>query len=137
LENYIWLKFDLNTIQYNNINSAKLYLHVKDGWEFPPWCNIDIGIHFSPDDNWDEHTIKWKNQPNFENSAEDTIKNPSRYDIIEFDVTQITEEETTVNGGNGYLTLVIKSEERWLINYLIVYSKENNDVSLRPYLEII
>ena len=86
----------------------------------------DIGIHFSSDDDWNEHTIKWKNQPNFDNSAEDTIKNPSRYDIIEFDVTQITEEEITGNGGNGYLTLVIKSEEKWFSNYLKLYSKENS-----------
>ena len=136
IKNYIWFKFDLRTLQNNNITSAKLYLHVKDGWKIPIWFNIDIGIHFSSDDTWSENTITWENQPNFNEYAEDTFTNPSSYDIIEFNVTQITKEEITGNKGNGYLTLVIKSEAKWLINYLITYSKECNEISLRPYLEI-
>jgi len=92
----------------------------------------DLGAHFCSNDNWNENKIKWKNQPSFNPIPEDTVKNPESFSTIEFNLTNIVQSEIN---GDGYITIVIKSEDNNNYNLFSMFSKENIKY-LRPILEI-
>jgi hypothetical protein len=155
IHNYIWLKFDLNDLQGISITSAKLYLQsfICSGYQ-PGYKNIFkscnglihryskipsnayydqvFGAHFSSNDNWVENKIRWKNQPSFNPVPEDTITNPESFSTIEFDLTNIVQSEIN---GDGYISIVIKSEDNSNYNLFSMFSKENLEF-LRPILQI-
>jgi hypothetical protein len=130
-DRYMWLKFDVTEISPETVESATLVLHVYTSWGFFNPADREFGAYLGEDD-WDELTINWLNQPAILSGPEDTVVAPASFSVIEFDVTEMMKQEAD---GDGILTVVIMSEEKCLFDYLSAYSKENPE-ELRPCLHI-
>ena len=132
-DRYMWLKFNVEGVNPATLTSATLTLHTVISSGVPRSCDRVFGAHLGEDDAWDELTIKWMNQPlPFVAAPEDTVTNPRNFSEIEFDVTDIVRGQAE---GDDILTVVIKSEDMCLTDYLSAYSRENAD-ELKPYIEI-
>jgi len=130
-DRYMWLKFDVSGVDPGALTSATLKLHAIISSGTPRSCDRVFGAHLG-EDTWDELGIKWQNQPGFAPAAEDTVTNPRNFSEIEFDVTDMVKAEA---GGDGILTVVIKSEDSCLTDNLSAYSRENAD-ALQPYIDL-
>lgn len=130
-DRYMWLKFDLSDVDAAALSSATLKLHTVTSSGTPRSCDRVFGVHLG-EDGWDETSINWNSQPGMAVDPEDTVTNPPNFSVIEFDITDAVKSEA---GGDGVLTVVIKSEEKCLTDFLSAYSKENPE-DIRPYLEI-
>ena len=130
-DRYMWLKFNVTEISPDTVESATLVLHVYTSWGFFNPADREFGAYLGEDD-WDELTINWLNQPDILSGPEDTVVAPASFSVIEFDVTEMMKQEAD---GDGILTVVIMSEGKCLFDYLSAYSKENPE-NLRPCLEM-
>lgn len=83
----MWLKFDLTEI--STVPQSTLKLPTLTGWGRTSSSDRILGVHFRDNGSLDETTITWNNRPGFNAGFEDTVTNPSNYDIVEFDVTSV------------------------------------------------
>ena len=130
-----YLKFYLNSIPLEkSITSAKLYLHCVSA---NPTSNVQVNVN-ETGDGWSESTITWNNAPSvgaFVASTDVGGMNQSYF----WDITSYAQTEYS---GDKILSVVVKflqdDPSQNNPNYEKKFaSKENSDVSVRPYLEIV
>ncbi|MFQ5999299.1 MAG: PKD domain-containing protein [Candidatus Bathyarchaeia archaeon] len=130
-----YIKFDLSSIPSGkSITSAKLYLHCVFA---NPTSSVQVNVN-ETGDSWSEGAITWNNAPSvgaFVASTDVGGVNQSYF----WDITSYAQTEYS---GDKILSVVVKflqdDPSQNNPNYERKFaSKENSDVSIRPYLEIV
>jgi len=80
------MKFDLSAYAGATINSAVIRIYVWDLWGTVPTDQIYIGWNLA---DWDESTVTWNNNPNFNQFA--LLTAPSAIGWWEIDVTDLVQ----------------------------------------------
>lgn len=120
-----FLKFDLSPLQGETVNSAVFSAFALSGHSNPV-----IELHHVSNDNWDEETITWNNQPSSDTfiGSEAVQSTPQR---IEFNVESYI--------GENELSLMMSEQgENGFVNF---YSKDLDtgdpgDAVFWPYIEV-
>lgn len=130
-----WLKFDLTDIlpPGTTVASAKLHLYrcAYAGSE------VFEGAYYGSNDDWDEGTITWTNQPFSSVSEEptDSVK-PSEYTWYEWDVTSAA---YTAYNNDQKLTLVIRAVTETGLegdNHYTRFASQTHASGNKPYLTV-
>jgi hypothetical protein len=105
-----WLKFNLGYLPENiGIVSASFHVYLNDEWN--DTADAPIGLYYSTNDTWDETTITWENQPDFEGSTLGTISPPYNVSIQNWYEWQITDLVTETVENDKILSVVLKLED--------------------------
>ena len=103
----IWVKFDLDgkVPTGATVTSAKLGLY--QWWTSGQGDDMDASAHGSPDNDWDEDSITWSNQPDYESDANDTVTlTEGNAQWYEWEVETYVQAEVTA--GDDVLSFLVK-----------------------------
>jgi parallel beta-helix repeat protein len=135
LDERTFLKFDLSGIPAG-IVSAKLYLYCFNSYGFVPENQRNLQVRSVDNDDWNEMTITWDDQPSYENTL-DTCLVPAGNAWCSWDVTSFVQEQHITD---NFLSFCLRAENEDLIDpdYFACgfRSKEYGVVAQRPYLEL-
>ncbi len=137
-----YIKFSLNGLPDRSmISSATLNLYQYDAGGFVPW----VSIYHVSDDTWTEDDVTWNNRPLPDPSSPDTPNAPdliNRLNIgygegwVSFDLLSSGMWDYNADAADGYVTLLIKSDEKGDERHVFYSSEETVAGNFAPYLEI-
>jgi len=126
----IYLKFDISDLEASEIQNAQLKLKP---YIIMVEADREILIIMVPDNDWTESNLAYNTRPFTEATVIDSVKITKTDEWYNWDVTSIVKDNAgdEVSFGLVIETLFLNTEEQ-----IVFYSKEAEDSSDSPYLEI-
>jgi len=133
-------KFNITSIPSDVIISdASLYIYIYNNGLDSASETYDISSHHITEE-WDEDTVTWNNQPDYNSTAEETIGffggAGEQFGWVNFATTAMTSKSYIDNDDNVSIYLSVTNAANTFNDRQLIRSKEEENVTERPYLNI-
>ncbi|BBO92176.1 DNRLRE domain-containing protein [Desulfosarcina ovata] len=132
----IWMKFDLGGQVPTGATVTAATLSMYQWYPSGQGADMDASVYGSSDNDWDEDSITWNNQPSWESAADDTATlEEGEKAWYEWGVA--TYVQTEVASGDDIISFVVKpaTEDAGTTSFYVFYGKEFTS-SYAPSLEV-